>query len=148
MYLPLSIRANFTNDRQKLADFDIISYTMLEAYAKTLNMNLSPKQEYSYNAQTKELYLFVTPQTDAIAGLTVSVLLDEEDAYENMWLQQYATALSRIMYGRNLMKWIEDLPGSSRINFEGIISEGKEDRDRLEEQLFDQEADFPQFFIG
>lgn len=72
-----------------------------------------------------------------------------DDLYDNRWLKQYAVALSKKQWATNLKKYNgAALPGGAELNHEGIMSDAKEELERLEAELEDEFVLPPKFIVG
>lgn len=70
------------------------------------------------------------------------------DVYSNKWLKRYATALAKMQWGTNLKKYQNtELPGGLVIDGQTIYNEGKEDAEKLEEELRNSQLELD-FLIG
>ena len=58
------------------------------------------------------------------------------DLYNDLWLKEYAVALTRCQWGRNLTKFNQvNLPGGITMNGDQILSIGREDLKLLKERF-------------
>ena len=68
------------------------------------------------------------------------------DVYKDKWLMRYATALAKVQWGSNLKKHNNlVLPGGVQIDGQAIYNEGKEEQEKLEDEVknnFMLEMDF------
>lgn len=71
------------------------------------------------------------------------------DVYKDTWLKRYATALAKEQWGSNLKKHNNlVLPGGVQIDGQAIFNEGKEEREKLEEELKNNMSLEMDFIIG
>lgn len=96
---------------------------------------------FNYNTPSHKLFLYTQPKENLDVFLKV-FHFDEDDIthyLNDKWVKKYATALARLQWGRNLMKYNgANLPGGSAFNSDGIISEAKEDIAELKEELWEK----------
>ena len=72
-----------------------------------------------------------------------------DDLYDNRWLKQYSVALCKKQWSTNLKKYNgAALPGGAEINHEGIMSDAKEELEKLEIELEDEFVLPPKFIVG
>lgn len=70
------------------------------------------------------------------------------DVYKDKWLKRYATALAMKQWGANLMKYSNtDLPGGLQVDGKSYYEQGKEDAEKLEEELKNSQLEMD-FLIG
>ena len=130
---------------------DLISIELMMEYIETLGVMFYRGTEFDYNTMTKKLYLFKNPG-DGELGLLFYEYVSEEDTlyiYDHRWIKKYATELARLQWGRNLMKYAGSmLPSGLQMNAEAIISEAKEELQKLDEELETKYQLPVDFFIG
>lgn len=74
-----------------------------------------------------------------LIGMEVQKLVDPEIIWNDYWLKQYATALLRIQWGTNLMKYSgPGLPGGGTLNGMDIFQAGMTEKQTLEERLYNE----------
>lgn len=70
------------------------------------------------------------------------------DVYKDKWLKRYATALAKMQWGSNLKKYQNtELPGGLVIDGQALYEEGKEEAEKLEEELRNSQLEMD-FIIG
>ena len=76
------------------------------------------------------------------------------DLVKSKWVYQYSLALTKMVVGRVRGKFNgTGLVGGGNIDGESLVAEGKEERDRLEKELYEVAPGLgdsapPQFFVG
>lgn len=71
------------------------------------------------------------------------------DVYKDMWLKDYATALAKMQWGSNLKKYTNtELPGGITLDGQALYNEGKEEADKLEEELKTTNLEMDSIVIG
>ncbi len=106
--------------------------------------------DFTFSPITRELKIIHSLTNDTNMLLTVYRAIqaaDNPSVYNEHWLKKYATALARIQWGYNVMKYDNiPLPGGMTISGSEILSQGKEDAEKLREELHDkyQERPLPQ----
>ena len=135
VYLPLMYRPDAIRMTEAGMGMDLISYSMLKMYARTLEINLAPKYNFSYNSLTGNFILEHTPTEDEQYGLKVYTAIDETYAFEDEWFRDYIVELCRYAYAWNLCKYDSNLPGVSKVNYQLMMDEAKQAIEKLEQDL-------------
>lgn len=77
-----------------------------------------------------------------LMGFEVQRMMEPDNnpnIWNDYWLKQYATALIRIQWGTNLMKYSgPGLPGGGQLNGADIYQAGMADKDKLEDRLYNE----------
>lgn len=70
------------------------------------------------------------------------------DVYKDKWLKRYATSLAKMQWGSNMKKYTNtELPGGLMVDGQSLYEEGKEEADKLEEELRNTQLEMD-FLIG
>lgn len=120
-------------------------------YAMWRSYSSSGKQTmFQFNSTTGKLNLFVEPTEDKVIALKVHAAPSTfEDIYNNSWVQKYATALCQIAWAQNISKYEgATLPGGVSLNYNQILTEGKEAKELLETELYERYQEPIDFFFG
>lgn len=130
---------------------DLISVEFTRHYLDTLEHLFMSNPRFDFNPVTKMLHLFEQPTNDTL-GYVYYQKMDyssNTNVYDNLWIKDFSTALTRLQWGRNLLKYSGTmLPGGVTQNATEIISEAKEDIERLRSDL-DEKYSLPaNFFAG
>jgi len=139
------------------SEFTIVSYHIARDFLETLKRYVVDTYTYKYHRYTNTLELSPTPPTgvyitvdDVVYESPGFILLKcytiegtDEDLYDNMWIFDYATALSKYNLGMIRRKFasFQGL-GNMNVQLDGdlLISESREEIERLEEQLKSEEV--------
>lgn len=148
MFIPLHYRMDSIKMTDSLAQVDLISHSMLKMYATTLNIVLTPRHNFTFNALTGNFILEHTPQADEQYGLKVLTTIDSTLIFENEWFLDYIVELCRYQYAWNLSKFDSNLPGVSKVNFEFMMQEAKERLEKLEQELEEKHSAPVPIIIG
>ena len=71
------------------------------------------------------------------------------DVYKDMWLKEYATALAKMQWGSNLKKYTNtELPGGITMDGQSLYNEGKEEAEKLEDELRTTNLEMDSIVIG
>jgi len=116
----------------------------VEVYRQSVQMHLDYYDiaiQFDYNTATKNLYLHAEPEDDTNVFIKVYKSDDEDVAkyLKDKWVKSYSTALARLQWGTNLMKYEGvNLPGGAQFNYNGILQVAENDLERLREELEDK----------
>lgn len=139
---PLLLKSFYLgNENMPLYQNDLIDVEVFRQQYQMFANYFDVPIEFNYNGSSNRLHLFAEPEQDV--DVFLRVYMYEEDQIENYlndrWVKGYSTALSRLQWGRNLMKYNgANLPGGAEFNSDGIIAEAKEDLEFLREELDDR----------
>jgi len=139
------------------SEFTIVSYHIARDFLETLKRYVVDTYTYKYHRYTNTLEIMPTPPLSGsyitVDGITYDspgyILLrcftlegTDEDLYDNMWIFDYATALSKQNLGLIRRKFGSfQAIGNMNVQMDGdaLMSEGKEGIEKLEEQLRNEE---------
>jgi len=126
-----------------------LAYAML-ANSQTLQAIYGSTVEWDYNPGNHVLRIF-RPFNGPIAveaSLYYYPNPDYDDAFNHPWIKEWATAQAKYQWGQNVGKYSQNLIGGAEINFDRIISEAREDLEKLEEQLIERYSEPLGVFSG
>jgi hypothetical protein len=117
--------------------FDLVSWHTMKDWMDTRQKMLATNRSWKFNDRTQYLELTPQPRNTEFYGLiTCKVERPLRDLVKEKWVLEYATALSKIMWGRILTKINSvQLLGGGMFNGDSILSEGVEEKKSLEEML-------------
>jgi len=94
--------------------------------------------------------LFPTPNcNDGKLGFIVTKKIDEAKLYCLRWVREYAYAIAMTQIGLNRSKFEGvTLPGGGTLNGALFLQEGKELKEKLDEELRDRYEEPPDFFVA
>ena len=138
--------------------FDLISWYTLKNWLETREKMLATKRSYSFDPRTQILRMYPQPNaSDSNVRFygVVSCYVERpiRDVVKELWVYQYALALTKIVVGRVRGKYTgTNLFGGGSINAE-MLNEGINEKAALEEQMMTGtpgfgDADPPLFFVG
>lgn len=108
----------------------------------TFNKLFGNELNYKWNEYTKRLTFYENPTSKGSKCLlecTVAYYPAEVDyIYDNVWVKAYALALAKKNWGENIGKYEATLINGSKLNYDRIINEAKEDIEKLREELLDK----------
>lgn len=119
--------------------FDILSWHTVKDWIDTREKVFATRRDIYFDARTQYLRLIPQPKNTQFYGLlTCYVERPLRDLVKEKWILEYATAMSKIMWGRILTK-IDGvtLPGGGTLNGGQVLSEGLEEKKELENFLIE-----------
>jgi hypothetical protein len=130
------------NDLYTLTNVSLVPYYMVMEHLALMNELLVGKQPIRYSRHKDRLYVDMDWNTVAVGEfLLVEAyeVVDPEvytDAYNDRWLQNYATTLIKEQWGSNLTKFTGmSLPGGVQFNGEKIYDDAVAERRKLEDEM-------------
>ena len=138
--------------------FDLISWYVVKEFLETRAKLLSQRRSYKFDPRTQYLQMYPHVDTDTARFYGVVGCYLEQPLVEVIkepWVYQYALALTKIGVARVRGKYGgTNLFGGGTIEYDSLLSEGNETKDKLEQQLFEGSAPGfgdampPMFFVG
>ena len=137
---PLLIKESLQFGSCLSSHYDLISLEIWKQNLQNLQNVYNKEILFDFNSISKQLVLHIEPEADTTYMLRVyQSELDLADVYNDIWLKNYAVALSKKQWGSNLGKYSgAQMPGGSEFNYSDIISEAKEEINELKEELEDK----------
>ena len=130
---------------------DLISVELTRHYLETLEFLFNTNPRFDYNPVTRKLHMFEDLGNSTV-GYAYYQKLDhtsEPNVYDNVWIKEFSVALTRLMWGRNLTKYTGTmLPGGITQNASEIVSDAKEDIERLRLDLEEKYSLPKDFSVG
>lgn len=130
------------NDLYTLTNVSLVPYYMVMEHLALITDMLVGKQPIRYSRHKDKLYVDMDWNTLPVGTyLLVEAyeVVDPEvypDAYNDRWLQNYATALIKKQWGSNLTKFVGmSLPGGVQFNGEKIYNDAVEEIQKMEQEM-------------
>lgn len=120
--------------------FDLLSWHVVKDWIKMREKVLAIRRECRFDNRTQYLRLIPEPKgtSDFVGILECYVERPLRDIVKEKWVLEYATALSKIMWGRILTKIIgAPLLGGGTLNGDAVLQEGLTDKKELETFLIE-----------
>lgn len=140
--------------------FDLVSWYVLKEWLSMREKMLQQKFHFKFNERDQRLYVTPQPvremQRAEFYGI-VGCYLEKplKDIIKEIWVYQYAQALTKITIGRIRGKYQgTTLFGSGDPNYTELLQEGLADKEKLEEGMMTGtspgfgDAEPPMFFVG
>ena len=136
--------------------YDIVSYVAMREYLATLNFLFFPPIQYNFNQRTHRLFIDADRGWMGRGGGYVCLQCQVKpnpdifpDVWNDMWLKEYAVALTQLAWGRNLTKYNQvQMPGGITLNGEAIKNEAMENIKILRDRFSMDWADPPLDLVG
>lgn len=147
------------NDIADLQNYagDLAYYDQMQQYLSLLDMKLNGEPQVAWSRHENKLYIYGDfNDNDIKAGEYVVFeayrLVDPSSApalYNDIWLKEYTTALLKMQWGQNLVKFEGmQLPGGVTLNGRQIYEDALQEIERLRERM-KSEGEMPvDFFVG
>lgn len=119
--------------------FDMLSWHTVKDWIDTREKLFATKRDIMFDPRTQHLRLYPQPKNTTFYGLLECyVERPLRDLVKEKWVLEYATAITKIMWGRTLTKISgTQLLGGGYFNGENVLSEGLQEKDKLEQLLVD-----------
>lgn len=138
--------------------FDLVSWYTLKEWLDTRKKLLGQTWHVRFDDRTQRMYIIPNPSGKNRAKFYGLIGCYAEkplsSVLKELWVQKYATALTKITLGRIRGKYAgTGLFGGGTVNYQDILTEGLQERAELEEQLYTGAAGVgdaapPRFFVG
>lgn len=117
--------------------FDLTTWHIMKDWQDTREKMLAIKRDIHFDNRTQYLRMYPQPRNTQFVGvLECYVERPLRDIVKEKWVADYATALVKIMWGRVLTKINSvQLLGGGMFNGDNVLSEGLEEKERLETML-------------
>ena len=135
--------------------YNLVSYVAMREYMATLEFLFFPPIQYNFNQRTHRLFLDTNnfkAKTGALICMDCMVKPSPDvypDLYNDLWLKEYAVALVKAQWGRNLTKYNQvNLPGGITMNGGQILADARDDIAKIKERFAMDWADPPLDIVG
>lgn len=128
----------------------VLDINLFEQNVAMWNSTVQTRILFEFNSMTHLIKILEVPTADLRYALRVhSSPVDITTIYTNRWFQKYSAALCKIVWGENIGKFEgATLPGGVALNYQRIIDEGKEEKEKLEEELYERYQEPVDFYFG
>ena len=131
------------------------NYLITLQYINTIQQIFNPNKNIRFNRYTKKLNIdsdWSDYHINDILVFECYSIIDPDvwvDAYNDVWLQKYATAAIKKQWGENLSKYANfQLPSGITLDGPRILSEAIQEIQQLEEEIQSTWQYPPDFFVG
>lgn len=130
------------NHLHEIANYDIVNLYMNMQHIQFMEQMLAGQQPIRYNRHVNKLHVDTNWNNIPVGNYLVAEcyqVVDPntyQDVWKDRWLQNYATAKIKYQWGSNLTKFNNmQLPGGVTFNGEQILSDAREEIQRLEDEM-------------
>lgn len=120
--------------------FDLISWHTMKDWIDTREKMLAIKRDMHFDERTQYLRMYPQPKPGSKFYGVISCYVERplRDIIKEQWVYKYATALTKVTWGRVLTK-VNAVPliGGGILNGAEVLSEGIQERDNLENLLYE-----------
>lgn len=135
--------------------YNLVSFVAMREYMATLEFLFFPPIQYNFNQRTHRLFIDTNDfksKGGQLLCLECMVKPSPDvypDLYNDMWLKQYAVALVKAQWGRNLTKYNQvQLPGGITMNGAQILADARQDIEQIYSRFSMDWADPPLDMVG
>lgn len=119
---------------------DLLSIQLTRQHLQDVNFLLAKHVEFDYNSTTRTLFLIDSMDVDMTLGMAYYQRVDYSDEnstlYDHAWIKRYSAALTKKQWASNLLKYTgTSLPAGLQTNADSILSEAKEEIEKLDDEL-------------
>ncbi len=130
------------NDLYTLTNTSLVPYYMAMEHLATIQELLVPDTMIRYSRHKNQLFIDMNWDrvlVDQYFLVEAYQVIDPEvytDVWKDRWLQEYTTVLIKENWGENLGKFLNmSLPGGVKFNGDRILSEARQDKAKMEEDM-------------
>jgi hypothetical protein len=153
MIFPILL-GSLTGDSCGNVNSTLTSYYAIQEYLALINWMFFPPKAFNFNQRTHRMV--IDGSLNRLRGglLVMEVMIKPNpdiypDIYDDMWLKEYATALVKAQWGRNLTKYNQvQLPGGIVINGQQILQDAQTEIQNIKDRFAMDWAEPPLDFVG
>ena len=133
--------------------FGLAQYYIMQSYLALIEFLFVPPKMYNFNQRTHHLHID-GDLVECGTWLALEVMMKPSpdvypDLWNDMWLKEFATALVKAQWGRNLTKYNQvQLPGGIVINGERILADAQKELETIRTRFAMDWADPPLDAVG
>lgn len=130
---------------------DLVGYELGLQYLEMIKQRYTITMQAQFMEESRRVRFSPPPKASGYIVLPVWARVQDSVLYDNIWIRNYSLALAKIQIAYNSKKYAgNSFPGGANIDGDFYLSEGKEEKDKLEEQILNNTYSFPPnpFFMG
>jgi len=147
---------NFDAFYGSAAGYGLTGYYIQKQYVEHIDFMLNTAPAIRYSKAKNRLWMDIDwsrPKRNQYFLIECYEITDPEifgDVYKNIWIKKYATALAKKQWGTNLKKYDNtELPGGVQLSGQTLFDEGKEEAEKLEEEVKESlQLEMDSFLVG
>ncbi len=117
---------------------DLIGYELGLEYLEMLQQRYTIKMNAQFMEETNRVRFSPAPKGDGYIILPVWSRVDDPALMDNIWIRRYTFALAQIQIAYNVKKYSgASFPGGANIDGDFYLNEGKELKEKLEQDIDD-----------
>ena len=134
--------------------FTLTTYWIMRGYLAMMDFMFNPPIKYNFNQRTHRLHIDSDLSFARGNYLCIECMVKPSpdifpDLYNDMWLKEFATALVKAQWGRNLIKYNQvSLPGGITLNGDRILSDAQKELETIRQRFAMDWADPPLDMVG
>jgi len=128
------------------AGMRLTGYEIAMQYLNDVRDTFNILYRTQYSDARQQLLIYPTPQTAGTGLLTVYRKETATNLYNDDLVKRLAVAEAKIQWGNNLNKYNMSLPSGGTINGADILSQGKEEKEKVMEDIVGESEPLP-FYI-
>jgi hypothetical protein len=129
---------------------DLVTYELGLQYMEMMKQRYTVKTMVQFLEAERKVRLSPRPSCSGMFIIPVWCRVADEHLYDQIWIRRYALALCKKVIGMNTKKYEGmTFPGGATINGDFYYTEGKEEIEKLEQEIADNKyGEPPGFFVG
>lgn len=132
--------------------FGLAHYWVMQEYLALIEFMFFPPRMYNFNQRTHHLHIDGDIKLGEMLAFECMVKPSPDvypDLWNDMWLKEFASALVKAQWGRNLTKYNQvQLPGGIVINGDRILSDAQKELETIRQRFAMDWADPPLDEVG
>lgn len=120
--------------------FDLVSWHLMKEWLELREKVLATRTHFQFDPDTQYLYLIPEPTSNSqfVAAIGCYVEKALKNLVKEIWIQQYALALTKIAVAHVRGKFAgTQLFGGGTVNYTDLMSQGIAEKEKLETKLFE-----------
>lgn len=113
----------------------LTNYEIVMQYLEDINDYFTRNYHAHFSESRQEIRLVPTPNASGVALITVYRKETAANLYNNDLVKRLAVAKTKILWGSTLKKYTANLPSGATFNGQAIFDEGKEELERVMEDI-------------
>ena len=117
----------------------LLTYEVARQYNQLVDLRYTIKFQTEFLELENKMLVFPTPSkkdNNKVMAMLCSIKTPDDKSFNHLWVQRYAVALTMEQIGRNLSMYSGmQLPGGGDFNSSFYWDMGRQDKDKLEEEL-------------
>lgn len=127
--------------------------TIIDGFGDMLNQLSKHTLKFDFNHGANRLHILTSLNDGSYSNTALNVIIEcyakipDEDLFETDLFRRYVRAAANIQLGRLLLRYDYSLPGGVKINSDAVLAEGKDDMEKIKEQIKNTNSGSSFFFM-